>query len=424
MGKPPTIAIPLDLPDVQVLRTEFTPQRELIIGVESTVPHTTCHQCGRTIDRFYGYDRPIRLRHLPILGTVVYIAIRPKRFACPYCDDHPTTTQQVDWYTPKSPFTKAYERQVLRLLINSTIADVCQKEGVAPDAVSGVMTRWVADTVDWAVVPTFTTLGIDEIALKKGHRDDVVIVTARDPARAVHVLAVLPDRTKATLSAWLTTMPPAIQRQIRTVCTDMWTAYVQAVAEVLPHAAIVIDRFHVACHAADAADNLRKAEVARLRKTLPKAEAETLKGTMWLFRKRTADLDVEERKHLDRLLAHSPAVAQAHAFREAFTVIFDTTRSKAAGMRKLRIWMRKVRASGLTCFDDFLGLLATWLDRIANYFRSRQTSAFVEGLNNKLKVLKRRCFGIFNLRHFFQRITLDLEGYGRLGLAAPPPHYM
>ena len=55
----------------------------------------------------------------------------------------------------------------------------------------------------------------------------------------------------------------------------------------------------------------------------------------------------------------------------------------------------------------------TWLDLIANDFRQRQTSGFVEGLNNKLKVLKRRCFGIYNLRHLFQRITLDLEGYRR-----------
>ena len=55
--------------------------------------------------------------------------------------------------------------------------------------------------------------------------------------------------------------------------------------------------------------------------------------------------------------------------------------------------------------------VGTWLDPIVNYFRQRQTRGFVEGLNNKLKVLKRRCFGIYNLRHLFQRITLDLDGY-------------
>lgn len=69
--------------------------------------------------------------------------------------------------------------------------------------------------------------------------------------------------------------------------------------------------------------------------------------------------------------------------------------------------------SGLTCCAPFLKLLATWLDRIANYFRHHQNSGFVEGLNNKLKVRKRRCYGISNLRHLFQRITLDLEGYRR-----------
>ncbi len=66
--------------------------------------------------------------------------------------------------------------------------------------------------------------------------------------------------------------------------------------------------------------------------------------------------------------------------------------------------------------------LDTWMDRIANYFRHHQSSGFVEGLNNKLKVLKRRCYGMYNLRHLFQRITLDLEGYRRFR-PAPAPTY-
>jgi transposase len=99
--------------------------------------------------------------------------------------------------------------------------------------------------------------------------------------------------------------------------------------------------------------------------------------------------------------------------RERLTTIFDTARSKAAGISQIKAWRRRVEASGLRCFDPFLKLLDPWLDLIANYFRQRQTSGFVEGLNNKLKVLKRRCFGIYNLQHLFQRITLDLDGYQR-----------
>lgn len=69
--------------------------------------------------------------------------------------------------------------------------------------------------------------------------------------------------------------------------------------------------------------------------------------------------------------------------------------------------------SGLTCFEGFLRLLDTWQDMIANYFTHHETSAFVEGPNNKLKVLKRRCYGLRNVGRLFQRLTLDLAGYRR-----------
>lgn len=69
--------------------------------------------------------------------------------------------------------------------------------------------------------------------------------------------------------------------------------------------------------------------------------------------------------------------------------------------------------SGLTCFDTFLKLLDTWLDLITNYFINRPSSGFIEGLNNKLKVLKRRCYGLRNVVRLFQRLTLDLQGYRR-----------
>ena len=74
--------------------------------------------------------------------------------------------------------------------------------------------------------------------------------------------------------------------------------------------------------------------------------------------------------------------------------------------------MKRVKKSGLQCFDDFLKTLNHWWVEITNYFVTRANSGFVEGFNNKLKVLKRRCYGIFNLKHLFQRIYLDLEGYG------------
>ena len=99
--------------------------------------------------------------------------------------------------------------------------------------------------------------------------------------------------------------------------------------------------------------------------------------------------------------------------REELTGIFDTARSKADGLRRIAFWRQRVTKSGLTCFDAFLALLDSWQDLIANSFIDHQTSDFVEGLNNKLKVLKRRCYGIRNVARIFQRLTFDIDGYRR-----------
>jgi len=93
------------------------------------------------------------------------------------------------------------------------------------------------------------------------------------------------------------------------------------------------------------------------------------------------------------------------------TGIFNQKISKSEAKKKIRAWKRRVAKSELTCFDSFLSTLTKWEGEILNYFDDRYTSGFVEGLNNKLKVIKRRCYGILNIGHWFQRIYLDLEGY-------------
>lgn len=90
-----------------------------------------------------------------------------------------TTTQQLDWYDPNALHTKAYERHLLLQLIGSTLTDVEAKEDITADAREGILDRWIAKSVDWEALPPFTTMGIDEIALLKGHRDFVAAISAR-----------------------------------------------------------------------------------------------------------------------------------------------------------------------------------------------------------------------------------------------------
>ena len=144
---------------------------------------------------------------------------------------------------------------------------------------------------------------------------------------------------------------------------------------------------------------------------MPKADYAKLKGALWPFRKKAADLQVEEQELLTRLFTYSPALPQAYELREQLTSIFAAPLSKEVAILQLTDWQRRVSASGLNCYDHFLLTLEKWQEEIANYFLARHNSGFVEGLNNKIKVLKRRCYGIFNLSHLFQRLFLDLEGY-------------
>jgi transposase len=317
----------------------------------------------------------------------------------------------LEWQDANSPHSFAYDNHILLQLVNSTVEDVSLKEGLSYDSVLGVLERRIEHRVDWTQMTSLEVLGLDEIALKKGQRDYVTLVTGRRWQGDIEILGVLPGHEKAEVVEFLRSIPPRLLKTVETVCCDLWEAYTEAVCEEIPNARIVVDRFHVAKHYRQAAEQVRKQELHRLKQELPQAEYQRLKGSFHAFRKNAKELNKEERKILRRFFGHSALAKQAYVVREQLTTIFDMNLSKKQAQAKIQRWIQRVRESGLHCFDDFLNLLATWWEEITNYFIRRENSGFIEGFNNKVKVLKRRCYGIFNLAHLFQRIFLDLHGY-------------
>jgi len=410
-----TISFPLDIPDVEVTGMEINEYGDYIITVESTRNSAICQHCGSRITKFEGHNREIELRHLPILGRRVYIRLRPKRYECPTCGGK-TTTQKLDWYEQKSPHTKAYDRHLMLSLINSTVEDVSRKEDLGYDAVEGAITRCIYAQVNWDELAEIKIIGIDEIAMTKGRKNYVAIITARQDDGHVALLGVLSDRKKETVRAFLETIPDHLRPTMQKVCTDMWDGYVNAVEEyAAAHTEVslevVVDRFHVAKNYRECVDKVRKKECRRLKAELPEAEYEEIKGVMWIVRKNNRDLTSAERKKLNLLFEFSPDLKLAYTFREELTSIFELNLTVEDGKNRLLKWRDKVRRSNLTCFDKFFTTLANWIDKIANYFSDRLSSGFVEGLNNKVKTIKRRCYGILRITTLFQRLYLDLEGY-------------
>ncbi|HYN44471.1 MAG TPA: ISL3 family transposase [Candidatus Limnocylindrales bacterium] len=406
-----SLNIPLDIPNVEVEKLEIDQDGNYRITVHSTERGTHCHKCGGFITDFYGYSPSITLRHLPILGRQVEICIRPQRYQCQECAGKPTTTQKLGWYEHRSPHTQAFEQHILLACVNSTVLDVGIKEGISYEAVRGIIDRYIAKGVDWELIKKLKVIGIDEIALKKGHQDFATIITGRIDGKTV-ILGVLADRKKETVKQFLMSIPKRLRREVRFVCCDMYIGFVNAAREVFgKKVRIVVDRFHVAKLYGKGLDELRKKELERLRKTLPKEQYKELEGVMWILRKRPSDLMSEEQEKLNKLFEHSPLLKKAYALKSELTALLDSDLDRRRGKQKLTGWMNRVKKSSVRCFDTFLNTLETYKDEIANYFMDRLNSGFVEGLNNKIKVIKRRCYGLKNVGHLFQHLYLDLCGY-------------
>lgn len=409
-----TIMLPLDIPDIEIHSMNVNEKGDYVVTVESTQNSAVCPNCGTPITKFHGYGREIELRHLPILGYRLYIRLRPKRYVCSMCNG--TTTQKLDWYEEKSPHTKAYDRHLMLQLVNSTVTDVSSKEDVGYDAVEGAVGRCIQSSVDWNQYTELGIIGIDEIAMRKGRQDFVAIITMQQSNGRVVLLGVLADRQKDTVRQFFERIPQHLWSTLKKVCTDMWEGYANAVTEfAAAHAEVslevVVDRFHVAKNYRECVDTLRKQECRRLKKELPEAEYTALEGVMWPIRKNKADLTVTEQEKLDRLFRYSPDLKLAYDFREELTAIFELPLSKEAARTHILEWQSRVSQSASTCFDKFLTTLNNWFDKIVNYFDGRFSSGFVEGLNNKIKTTKRRCYGILKTTTLFQRLYLDMEGY-------------
>jgi transposase len=275
----------------------------------------------------------------------------------------------------------------------------------------GIIDRYISTEVNWESIRRLDVIGIDEIALKKGQKDFVTIVTMR-VGNTTRILAVLQDRKKETVKTFFSRIPTRVRKTVRAVCSDMYDGFINAAKEVFgDKVKIIIDRFHVAKLYRKGVDTLRKAEMKRLKTTLVKEEYAKLKNVMWILRKDTKNLLDEELDVLQLLFMHAPLLETSYKLSKELTDILNEDRQRSRAKRKIHAWINRVKQSGLGCFNTFLSTLEERMEEILHYFIHRQTSGFVEGLNNKIKVIKRRCYGILNPDHLFQRILLDLSGY-------------
>lgn len=391
----------LDLPDMIVTRLEGEDTKQcLIVFCTHAFEIALCPTC-RTLSPYVHDYAKRTVRDLAWAGKTCYLEFLARRFYCPQCDC--PFREELEWLPRCSRLTQRYRDYLFVQCQKTTIQAVHQKERLGYKTVERLYYT-EADQKAQQIQPGLVRkIGIDEFAVKKGHDCFALAISDLEVGR---MIAVLPDRKKETLEAYFGTWTRAQCAAVLEAAMDLWEPYAQAVTACLPNAAIVADRFHVMKNLNDQVTAARRA----IQRSLPEETKQTLKGCRWLLVRNQKDLSSADQEKLDAMFTVSASLALLHGLKEDFRAIFEADLTPEEASPKLMAWMDRVETSGMTKLFKFVATLKNRFAHVLNYFRDRLTSGRVEGLNTKVKLIKREAYGFRNFEHFALRILMECDG--------------
>lgn len=358
------------------------------LSLEGKEAHAVCPECETASDRVRVWY-PRCVRDFPLSGKRCYLSFDTRYFTCPQCQV--TFAESLDFLDAKRDYTNRYEAYIFDQVRHTTAQYVANREGLTDKVVTRIFLRQAKARLPKQPFRGVKKLGIDEIAERKGRNAYDLIVYNLDTGQP---LDVLENRTQADLMAYLEALPDEILRNIDEVCIDMWRPYATAVREKLPHATLVTDRFHVM--------KTVNQELKALKNTLTADLPDDAKACHYPLLKNATTLTDSQQEILDKVYAASPSLKEAHQLKEEFREIFNSEYTVEQGGEALRGWMAKAKRAGV--FTETLKTIHNWFDSIVNYFAHRTTNGPAEGVNNKIKVIKRMAYGFRNFANFRLRI--------------------
>lgn len=253
-------------------------------------------------------------------------------------------------------------------------------------------------------------LGIDEISLVKGHGNYCAVLIDLDTSKPITILS---GRTQEVIREILIGWGNEILDKIEEVSIDLWQGYKKLVKELMPNAQLVADRFHVMAQINKELDTQRKREKSQIESALKKAKSpqdkadrekilQGLTKSKYVLLKNEQELSKLQQEKLMEVKQVSPSLKIMHELKEEIRQIFETINDWDAGLFKLGTWLFKAKKH----FPSSYNTMLRWLDEIVAYFDNRTTSGVVEGINNKLKLIKRSAYGFRNFDNFRLRCLL------------------
>lgn len=382
--------------NVKNLRIDYD---SLIIEIVRKPGHTyTCPSCKSGSLIYYDKVGVRRVRDFAMSGRRCYLEFDSVRIYCSRCKK--VLTESLPWVGSHRRMTYRYEEHVARLCDYLPVMDVCDLEGLDKNTVYKIDRRYLTLRERHRIKYPVKYLGIDEIAIKKGHK----YATLFYDLERREVIGMVKGRAHKDVNKFFKRFGKRRCKNITAVCMDLWSAYKRSVHKYCPNAKIVFDKFHVYSYLSEAVDKVRKAEQS-------KAEEEgkqIIKGSRWLLLKHEKSLKEKEKTKLADLMILNENLQKAHLLKEEFSVFFESA-DKEAAEKFLKEWLSKCKESGLIEFEKLSKKLKRFSGGLFTYFECRITNAVSEGINNKIKVLKRRSYGFHDFRYFYLKI-LNITG--------------
>ena len=390
----------LNLPDMKVLDFQEIEGEEIIITIEKGVSYSTCPSCGKNTHSIH--QNHWRMIHdLPWSKKPVLLKINRRQFKCHKCKK--VFSEELDFVDKSKGYTKRLATDIVQQVLNSNIRSVAERNGLSDEEVESMLKKQVAQILN-INLSQVKKLGIDEIALVKGQGNYLAVLVDLDTHKPIEIVQ---SRRIEDIREVLVSWGSEVLNQIEEVSIDLWLPYKKLVEELMPNANVTADRFHVMKQVNDELDTMRKTEKKAAASLDNKSEKErileALNKSKYSLIKNEDFFNEKQREKLKSVQEVSPNLAKMHALKEQFRDIFETTKSWGDSIIKLLDWMY----DAISYFPKSLSTIVRWFGEIVGYFDGRTTSGAVEGINNKLKLIKRLGYGFRNFSNFRLRSLLN-----------------
>ena len=363
-----------------------------------------CSGCGKPCCSIH--DSAERwIDDLPILGADTRLLVHRVRVACPACGPK---IEQLDWLEPYARVTTRLARNVARLCRVLPIKHVADYFSLDWKTVKKIDKAYLSRTLGPVDLDGVTKLAMDEFAIQKGHRYATVVI---DPT-CKRVLWVGRGRSREEVRPFFQLLGPERCRRIEAVAMDMNAAYDLEVKEHCPNAEVVYDLFHVvAKYGREVVDRVRVDEANRVEHDKPARKV--IKGSRWLLLRNAENITRDEdRVRLAELLKANRKLMTAYVLKDDLKRLWDY-RHIGYATQFWKGWYSRAVRSRIEPLKRFAVKLKGYLAGILSHCRYPLHTSVLEGINNKIKVIKRMAYGFRDDAYFFLKIRQAFPGVGR-----------